>query len=58
MDNRQICFIICANDDRYFEEALYYIKRLEVPEGYTVDCITVKEAASMAAGLRGQHIEE
>lgn len=25
MDNRQICFIICANDDRYVEEALYYI---------------------------------
>lgn len=50
MDNRQICFIICANDDRYVEEALYYIKGLDVPEGYTIDCITVKEAASMAAG--------
>lgn len=50
MNNKKICFIICVNNDKYIEECLYYINRLNVPEGYTVEVLTVREAHSMASG--------
>lgn len=46
----KICFIICSNDERYLGECLYYINRLEVPEGYEIDVISVWEAKSMTSG--------
>lgn len=50
MDYKKICFIICANDDRCVEECLYYINNLVIPEGYTIDCITIADAVSMTSG--------
>lgn len=50
MNNKKICFIICVNNDKYIEECVYYINRLNVPEEYTVEVLTVREADSMAAG--------
>lgn len=50
MDDKKICFIMCTNDDLYANEAMYFINSLNVPEGYTVDILTVQEAESMTAG--------
>lgn len=50
MDEKKICFIMCVNHERHQREALYYINRLNVPDGYTVEALTVREAHGMAAG--------
>ena len=50
LDDHAFCFIMCINDERALEEAIYYIQRLDIPEGYTIDLRTVKGASSMAAG--------
>lgn len=50
IDERQFCFIICSNNEMYLEECFFYINQLEVPEGYTVDAISIFEAESMANG--------
>lgn len=41
---------MCINNTTSFNEALYYINRLKVPEGYTLDCITITDAPSMTSG--------
>ncbi|MGN0350679.1 MAG: glycosyltransferase family protein [Roseburia sp.] len=45
----QIAFIVCVNNEIYFEECQYYISRLRVPEGYEIDVIEIREADSMCA---------
>ncbi len=50
MDTKKIAFITCVNNPQEYEEALYYISRLNVPEGYTTETIHVCEAPGMAAG--------
>ena len=50
MNNKKIAFIICVNGESEFEECAYYLNRLELPEGYEKDIISVREADSMAAG--------
>ena len=50
MNDRMFCFIICSNDNLYTQECLYYINRLNVPEGYEIDVLTVEDAHSMTAG--------
>ncbi|WP_434304827.1 glycosyltransferase [Clostridium botulinum] len=50
MNDKKICFITCINDDRQYEECLLYINNLNIPKGYEIDTISVKEAKSMAAG--------
>lgn len=50
MDEHKICFIMCCNNEMYMEECLFYIHRLEVPAGYTVEALTIWDAASMTAG--------
>ena len=50
MNDRQIAFIMCVNDDRQADESEFYIHCLEVPEHYEVDVIRVREAESMTAG--------
>ena len=50
MNNREIAFIICSNNDQYYQECVNYIEDLIVPDGYSIDIICVKEANSMAEG--------
>ncbi len=50
MDDKKICFIMCTNDELYASEAMYFINNLNVPEGFTVDVISVTEAKSMTSG--------
>lgn len=48
-DEHKIAFIVCVNDDMYFEECQYYINTLDVPEGYMVEIIAERNAASMCS---------
>lgn len=50
MDENKICFIICVNDDLFFEECVRYIQRLEVPEGMEAEIMEIREASSMTSG--------
>ena len=50
MNDKEICFIICSNNQLYTEECIYYINHLSIPEGYQIDILTVKDAKSMTAG--------
>lgn len=51
MNDRQIAFIMCVNDDRQADESEFYIRCLDVPEHYEVDVIRVREAVSMAPDI-------
>ena len=46
----KLSFIICSNDINELEETKYFINRLYVPEGITVEVIEVRNAASICAG--------
>ena len=50
MDNSKICFIACIDDDEYEKECLLYLGRLNVPEGYVIDYIGIREAKSISGG--------
>lgn len=50
MNEKLIAFIMCANNDQYIEESLYYIHRLSVPHGYETETFVVRDAPGMAAG--------
>ncbi len=49
-NNKKICFIICVNNDQYEQECINYISRLNIPDGYEIEQLSVREASSMAAG--------
>lgn len=50
MNSNKFCFIICTNDDLYYNECANYISRLNVPEGYEVDILEIRDAKSMTSG--------
>jgi len=50
MNDHQFCFIICTNNDTYLQECLLYISNLIIPDGYTIDILTIKDAKSMTSG--------
>ena len=50
MNDKKICFIMCVNDKLYEEECIRYIQKLNVPEGYEVEQLSIWDAPSMAAG--------
>lgn len=50
VDENKICFIICVNDDVFFEECVRYIQWLKIPDGMKVELLEIREAASMASG--------
>lgn len=45
----KIAFILCVNNDLYFDECSYYINRLTVPDNFQVEMIGIREADSMCA---------
>ena len=49
-NSKKFCFIICTNDEQQLEECLLYIGQLNIPEGYEVEILTVKDASSMTSG--------
>lgn len=50
VDTNKIAFIMCTNDELYEQECISYLERLKLPQGFTREILTVKGAASMAAG--------
>ena len=48
----KIAVITCVNNEEEYAQALSYIDRLHVPDGYELDVIAVREAPSMAAGYQ------
>ena len=50
MNENKIAFIICTNNQLYFNECCYYINRLLLPEGFERDVIGIEDAPSMCAG--------
>ena len=49
-DANKICFIICVNNNLFYEECVRYIQWLLVPESMEIEILAVYEAVSMAAG--------
>ena len=49
MQTKLITFIICVNNELYYEECVYYINRLIIPKGYNIDIVAIHEADSMCA---------
>lgn len=47
MNENKIAFIICTNNQLYFNECCYYINRLLLPEGFERDVIGIEDAPSM-----------
>ena len=52
MADNKIAFILCVNNMDEYEECKYYIDRLNVPEDYETETVTIGEATSMAAGYQ------
>ena len=50
MNGKKIDFIICTNDSRQFEEACLYIHHLEIPQGYEVSILEIRDATSIFSG--------
>lgn len=49
MDNNNIAFITCVNDEELYEECTKYIDNLNIPAGYSIEKIAIREAKSMTA---------
>lgn len=49
MNNQKLAFIICVNNETYFAECEYYIRHLNIPSGYAIDVLGIREATSMCA---------
>lgn len=43
----QIAVIICVNNEQYYEECLFYLDRLNLPEGYTLEVLAIRGAGSI-----------
>lgn len=50
MDEHKVAFISCVNDEMEYAECRYYLERLLIPEGYSIDIIGIREATSMTSG--------
>lgn len=52
MQNRKIAFILCVNDEVYYQECLFYINRLRLPEGFEAEIFPVRQADSIYQGYQ------
>lgn len=50
MNDRKISFIICVNNELYFNECMYYLQHLIIPEGYDTEVLAITDAKSMTSG--------
>lgn len=50
MNSKKIAFISCVNDDATYKECLRFIDALEIPEGYSIEKIAIKNARSITSG--------
>lgn len=52
MNNKKICFVICYNQEVYLNECLLYLHQLHIPDGYSMDILTILDAPSMTMGYQ------
>ncbi len=52
LDDHKVAFITCVNDEAEYAECRYYLDRLQIPAGYTVEIMSIREATSMTAGYQ------
>ena len=50
MNEHKIAFIMCVNNQLYEQEAVFYIERLKLPEGFEREIVTIRDAVSMTSG--------
>ncbi|MFP3153796.1 glycosyltransferase family protein [Lachnospiraceae bacterium ZAX-1] len=50
MNEKKFCFIMCINDSLYEDECVHYIYKLNIPSGYEMEVIAIKDAHSMTLG--------
>lgn len=59
MNEKKIAFVICTNNDLWFEECVKYINALEVPQDFEKEVIKIVGAKSMASGYNeGMHTSD
>ena len=57
LDQNKICFVACVNDEAQFENfCMAGLRRLVVPDGMSVEVLTVDDAPSMTAGYEKARI--
>lgn len=49
IDEHKFCFIVCANNETYLEECLWYINRLSVPKGFGREIVVIRDATSITS---------
>lgn len=47
LSNKKICFISCVNNEKMYDKALFYIKNLNIPVGYKVEILCMKNAKNI-----------
>lgn len=57
MNDKKICFIICVNNNLYFEQCLFYINNLIIPDGYDIDVISIESGESITSAYNQAMIE-
>lgn len=50
INEKEICFIICYNNEFYLKECILYLQHLNVPDGFTIDIISIAQADSIFEG--------
>ncbi|MGO0862567.1 glycosyltransferase, partial [Clostridioides difficile] len=49
MNNEKICFITCVNNERAYQECVFYINNLNVPPNLNIEIMAVRNALSMTS---------
>lgn len=52
VDDKKFCFIICYNKEVYLNECLLYLQQLHIPDGYSMDILTISDAPSITKGYQ------
>ena len=50
IDEKKFAFITCVNSDYWYSECLLYLQHLNIPEGFSVECVDIRGAKSMTSG--------
>lgn len=48
MREHAFCFIVCEENAQYFEECMFYLERLIIPEGYEAEVLGYRDTENMA----------
>lgn len=50
MNENKICFITCVNNEKTYKHCLSHINNLDIPSGYEVEIVSIKDTTSMTNG--------